>query len=248
MPTALQDAWPIGTLCTTDGEDSYVSTSRFKAADTEAYTSWDIREGVTIGGEAGEIAFYKNMAYTTLFDRSTGDGAASGLDVYDTLDDYRNNGAFPTENNTGWAQATGGNWILDPSNDNGAGGGTSSNGTCDGGEACVFLDRITNLMWAQNNGTTYLWEAAVTYCEDLNYGSYTDWRLPTHKELLTAYVDGIWSLKAATKLNLPNGYTYSSTTRSSTAGLTDAWTINFPDGNVGWGDKGTISHLATCVR
>jgi len=49
---------------------------------------------------------------------------------------------------------------------------------------CV-LDNLTGLVWARNAnlGGTKTWSAAITYCEALDYGGQTDWRLPNAKEL-----------------------------------------------------------------
>ncbi len=47
-------------------------------------------------------------------------------------------------------------------------------------------------MWVQdgnsagcNNGSTLIWEQALTFCEGLNYASYSDWRLPNIRELFS---------------------------------------------------------------
>ena len=212
-----------GPSCSSDGETSCVTTSRYKAMDTDAsvISTWDIRKGKTAGGLAGEITFYKNMANTSLFNRTTGTGALAGLDIFDTIDDYNNNSTFPTQNPGGWDQATGANWLRDSASDNGDGGGTVGDGICNGTEDCVQQDRITGLVWAKADATTRTWETAITYCDGLNYGTYTNWRLPTQKELMQAYTDGVWSQKDATKLNLAASYFWSSTTRSNTT--TNAW-------------------------
>jgi hypothetical protein len=49
---------------------------------------------------------------------------------------------------------------------------------------CV-LDNLTGLMWARNAnlGGQMTWTNAVVYCEGLNYGGQTDWRLPNVREL-----------------------------------------------------------------
>jgi hypothetical protein len=56
------------------------------------------------------------------------------------------------------------------------------------GEAtnCV-ADNLTGLMWARNAniGGVKTWTNAVTYCESLDYGGQTDWRLPNAKELFS---------------------------------------------------------------
>lgn len=49
---------------------------------------------------------------------------------------------------------------------------------------CV-LDNLTGLIWARNAniGGLMTWSAAITYCEGLTYGGYSDWRLPNRSEL-----------------------------------------------------------------
>lgn len=50
----------------------------------------------------------------------------------------------------------------------------------------VVLDNNTGLMWQQTIPTEeYTWEDALSYCDDLTYAGYSDWRLPTPQELLT---------------------------------------------------------------
>lgn len=51
---------------------------------------------------------------------------------------------------------------------------------------CV-TDNLTGLVWARNANIagTKAWAAAITYCEGLDYGGQTDWRLPNAKELFS---------------------------------------------------------------
>ncbi len=46
----------------------------------------------------------------------------------------------------------------------------------------------SGLMWQDNSDTEEIkikWEQAIKYCEDLYFAGYSDWRLPTRKELLS---------------------------------------------------------------
>jgi hypothetical protein len=53
----------------------------------------------------------------------------------------------------------------------------------DNGDGTV-TDISTGLMWQQAGfSKAKTWEQALAYCEDLNLGGYTDWRMPTFKEL-----------------------------------------------------------------
>jgi hypothetical protein len=202
--------------CSSDAEVGCVTTSRYKAADTDTYSEWDVRKGIVVGGKSGEIVFYKNQANTaTQYNRTTGDGALAGVDAYDTIDDFNGGGGFPTETPSGWVQATGANWIMDAASDNGDGGGTAGNGLCEGTEACVFKDRLTNLLWTKtlNGGTTYSWEDAISQCENLSYGGITDWRLPTQKEWLAASINSMWTQKDTNRLSVATTAYWTSTTR-----------------------------------
>lgn len=46
----------------------------------------------------------------------------------------------------------------------------------------TVTDTITGLMWQQNDGGEMTIEQAVTYCDTLTLGGYTDWRLPNAHE------------------------------------------------------------------
>jgi hypothetical protein len=48
----------------------------------------------------------------------------------------------------------------------------------------VVKDTQTGLMWAcRDNGSDIAWEEAKTYCENFKRAGYTDWRMPTLKEM-----------------------------------------------------------------
>jgi hypothetical protein len=48
----------------------------------------------------------------------------------------------------------------------------------------TVTDTSTGLMWRQTHSSSAMtWEQALAYCEDMNFAGYTDWRLPTIKEL-----------------------------------------------------------------
>jgi hypothetical protein len=56
-------------------------------------------------------------------------------------------------------------------------------GYIDNGDGTV-TDNDTCLMWQQDAPSrTYTWEQALAYCEHLELATYTDWRLPTVREL-----------------------------------------------------------------
>lgn len=54
----------------------------------------------------------------------------------------------------------------------------------DNGNGTV-TDNNTGLIWQkQDDGNSYTWDQAVTYCGSLSLGGQTDWRLPSKKELI----------------------------------------------------------------
>lgn len=248
-PTNIKSGTSIGGImgsygpsCSSDGQQNCLAVTPFKAANPSAISPWDIRKGVTVLGVTGEIFFPRNMANLTTFNRTTGTSANTSItvaDIYDTIDDGNNTGIFPIANPTGWAQSTGANWVMDTAND------SNSNGLCDGAEACVFKDRLSGLMWAKDDGMTYTWETAITQCENLTYGTYTDWRVPSQKEMMQAYTNGIWKMNATDKLNLSE-INYWTATTSSIATTNGAYTA-LNTGIVEYQSKAS-SIRAICVR
>jgi hypothetical protein len=62
------------------------------------------------------------------------------------------------------------------------------NGDFIAGSKGIVLDTKTGLMWAsQDNGSSIQWRDADSYCKDYRGGGYSDWRLPTSRELFRLY-------------------------------------------------------------
>jgi hypothetical protein len=95
----------------------------------------------------------------------------------------------------------------------------------------TVTDSSSGLMWQEETpGNMMTWEQAMVYCESLNLANYSDWRLPTIKELATL-VDHTRSNPAVYTPYFPN--TFSSFYWSSTtvAYSTDgAWGVHFSHG------------------
>lgn len=112
---------------------------------------------------------------------------------------------------------------------------TNNNGT--------ISDEATGLMWQQQDSNKGMdWESALNYCENLSLAGYTDWRLPTAKELhsIVDYsrspdttqspaLDPIFTTTTITneagQVDWP--YFWSSTTHLNQAGSLDAMYIAF---------------------
>ena len=102
----------------------------------------------------------------------------------------------------------------------------------DNGDGTV-TDTLTGLIWQQkSSSSTYSWEQALVYCEGLNLAGYTDWRIPTIKEL-TSLVDYSRRAPAIDTTFFPDTkatqlYWSSTTYFNYTYG---AWYVNFNTGN-----------------
>jgi hypothetical protein len=213
--------------CTTDGALECKTNSQFKAINTGAISSWDIRRGKFAGGIAGELGFFKNLVGS--YDRITGTASTIGIDSYDTVDDYNNGGSLPGSTiSPYWGPAPGLNWLRDEISDTGAGGGGLQDGTCNGTEICIYIDRVAGNAWLRDDTTTKNWEAAISYCDGLNISGNTGWRLPTQKELMQAYTDGIWGQKLTDKLSLGNYPYWSASTQSGNDA--NGWIVHISSG------------------
>ncbi len=57
----------------------------------------------------------------------------------------------------------------------------------------VVTDSLTGLMWQRMYASPRKWANALTYCEDLDYGGHSDWRLPSVIELMSIVDDGTYN-------------------------------------------------------
>ena len=118
----------------------------------------------------------------------------------------------------------------------------------------IVIDSITKLQWQDDTiSSIILWEAAITYCENLSLDGYSNWRLPNIKELFSLIddsktnpaIDSIFEHTATL-----NSY-WSSTTTSIFKGGANiynlAQTVNFKDG-IQYYDAKRDLHYVRCVR
>jgi hypothetical protein len=197
----------------------------------------------TSGGAA--INFTTNGAGVVVYKWLDG-----SLDIWDTVNDYNNNGAAFT------AAATPAAWTSD----NFCGGAgtaastavwtdTTSDGTCDAaGDECRFKDKISGLEWSEFQSASAAWGTAMTTCGNLSFGGAGAWRLPTQKELMAAYEHGIYTAPNAnwlTKAQMDANYFWTSSTQSATT--INAWLVTLSFGNTA-GMAKTGIYQALCVR
>ena len=111
----------------------------------------------------------------------------------------------------------------------------------------TITDNNTGLMWQkEDDNTTRQWESAITYCEGLSLGSYTDWRLPNIKELKSIVDNTKYSPSDTTYFPNTNSFYYwSSTTYAVSTSL--AWYVYFSYGDVYYDYKSYYFYVR-CVR
>ena len=117
----------------------------------------------------------------------------------------------------------------------------------DNGNGTV-TDRVTELIWQkQDGGAPRTWEQALAYCNALNLGEFSDWRLPNIKEL-KSITDMTTHDPAINGSSFPGSQSapyWSSTTNAWNAAF--AWYVDFGYGVVLNDDK-TKSYAVRCVR
>jgi hypothetical protein len=104
---------------------------------------------------------------------------------------------------------------------------TAIGGYADNGDGTV-TDTSTELMWQQQAGSSIQrWEGALAYCEGLNLGGHTDWRLPTIKELrsLVDYSRYNPAINTTYFPNIFSSFYWASTTYAYSTG--NAWGVPF---------------------
>ena len=108
----------------------------------------------------------------------------------------------------------------------------------------------TGLIWAADgaglgcyNGGTRTWAQADAWAAALDFGGYTDWRMPTYTEL-TSIVNANVSSPAINADAFPStqsDFYWSSTTYAGNAG--SAWYVDFDAGDVNYNDKSFANYV-----
>ena len=112
----------------------------------------------------------------------------------------------------------------------------------------IVQDNVTGLMWQQATAPgTYTWEEALSYCEGLSLGGFSDWRLPAIKEL--SFIRNMDTYNPAIDTdyfpNTVSSYYWSST--SSVGSPDNAWYVYFHGGYMCFNNK-SGSHHVRAVR
>ncbi|MDY0361895.1 MAG: DUF1566 domain-containing protein [Desulforegulaceae bacterium] len=101
----------------------------------------------------------------------------------------------------------------------------------DNGDGTI-TDNKTGLMWMKETADNKMnWKDALSYCENLDYAGYSDWRLPNIKELGSIVDYSAYNPAIDTNFfpDTMSSYYWSSTTYSY--GAVDAWRVYFDYGS-----------------
>ena len=125
------------------------------------------------------------------------------------------------------------------------GGQPSSPDFTDNGNGTV-TDNRTGFMWQQGEPGTMTWSSALSYCEGLNLGGNSDWRLPNIKEIESITDDTRYNPAIDTTF-FPDAMSdyWSSTTEAGSPGK--AWHVFFY-GGWGYSDSKSTSFSVRCLR
>jgi hypothetical protein len=124
----------------------------------------------------------------------------------------------------------------------------------------IVTDDNTGLEWQRTTPATYSgctggdpvgstcqWQEAIDYCDGLTYGGYSDWRLPTRKELATLPDYGRYNPAIDPDVFPGTKSSYYWSSSSYVNSTNNAWDVHFDNGNV-YNHNKTNNYYARCVR
>jgi hypothetical protein len=112
----------------------------------------------------------------------------------------------------------------------------------------IVKDLTHNLMWVDGSETVgKSWSEAISYCKNLNYGGYSDWRLPTIEELYSI-TDQRKSSNPFANSEFRNikSYAYWSSTEDNKY-TSYSWSLHFGNG-YGYYNVQSSSYYVRCLR
>jgi hypothetical protein len=259
--------------CTGDGQTGCLTTSTYKSVDTSTLSAWDLRFGKSAGGLSGQIrTTCQNKINSALFNHDgtlTNSAVTTGTsnDPWDTVDNWNDNAdVLPSTSIAGTGAETTCNTSTNLWMD------VTSDGTCDSAsDDCIFYDRMTQLYWSESFPapatapamTSSNWAFAVNRCDALTFGGFTDWRMPTQNDMMTAILHSIRDLgyKGGTSATASNNGNFISsvddhyfwTSTSGSANTAYAWQYFLADGTAKVAQKsnsftGSYNYTTICVR
>jgi hypothetical protein len=130
-------------------------------------------------------------------------------DIWDTVDDWDDTNGSPSPPEsivTGWYDHDcGGIDLPNTTADDDAtwkdvsiAVGANQPGCASNPGNCTMKDKITGLFWSEQKSSGSSWANAIFICDALVHNDASDWRLPTHKEMLEAYSHGFRNIASDT--------------------------------------------------
>ena len=114
------------------------------------------------------------------------------------------------------------------------------------GSNIVVSDSTTGLMWQKDYSSTKTWQEALSYCENLEYAGYSDWRLPNRNESAMLLNYDKTASHYSDFPDMPANYFWSSSTKL-TPYSTSAWCVDYGDGTLSGSFK-DLERYVRCVR
>lgn len=112
----------------------------------------------------------------------------------------------------------------------------------------IVLDSSNGLMWQDDAiGISMNWATALTTCENLTLGAYSDWRLPNNNELYNLADKSRIGPKMSPVFTQVVSDSYWSSTTEASGSSNYAWIVYFSEGLAYLGNK-TNSSYVRCVR
>lgn len=113
----------------------------------------------------------------------------------------------------------------------------------------VVKDMVTKLEWqGAVQMAVFSFAGATAYCESLDYGGFSDWRLPSRIELvsLVDYTQSNPAIDSIAFPGTPAAAFWTSSPKVSFA-MSEAWTVDFASGATASAELGTMLQVR-CVR
>ena len=110
----------------------------------------------------------------------------------------------------------------------------------------IVNDTVTNLIWTKETVSSKTWKDALSYCENLSYAGYADWRLPNINELKTILNHNIKYKPYSSFPGIQEGRIWSSSAFKDLS-ATAAWAVDTNSGEV-WMYTKTNLNIVLCVR
>ena len=125
----------------------------------------------------------------------------------------------------------------------------------DNADVIIVKDEVTGLEWQQEISGTYTYEEALDYCENLEYGGFNDWRVPSMHELvslidLRCFESKCQNIDETYFPNTPKTFFWSSQKKRRDSGSEpiNAWGVYFWSGYTDVGYMTSNHFSVRCVR